>query len=809
MEERRGQKRAWDDLYRVAFGMALGYVGGRYLESTGESGLATNWIWLLAACLSATLIAFSMLRWIRVVKFQTKGIHVLMMGISVTVGLMVDAPTRQWMAHQIHWEEPSNRLLVEGKVLGHDPMKVTVASDHGLMQLRLPASLVLERVHHGDILQVLGTALPAQAARNPGAFDGVSWMVANGLNGVLDVNRIRIHHRHAEPALPLQDVLRGTFSLDPVHAWVLHRIDGLFDTPSVRALAGAMLLGDRRLLTPQVVDNFRHAGLMHLLAVSGLHFGCVVLFSWLIAGSMVRRLALPAPTQQILLSLLVSLGSLFYATLAGWTPSVQRSFLMLIMAMGCRLRGHTHWMMRSLVISALLILCLDPAQWRAVGTHLSFAAVTGIGLALKVMGRHDSPLSTNLRLGINAVITPMLVSTAAFMGTLPVLLWHMGWVPVIALLTSPPAVAVTTATLTLAITAVIMPVGGSLAASVSSLGFKLLMGLSQKAETLSFAIIRASDSMDLLLASLPMVCLFLASTALRRYVKWMVVTILLGSASILVLLPRDISMIMLDVGQGDALIIDPGRIRSGPQDSHDNAEDHASVWVMDTGPGERSGSLVRDALEAMGYRSINLVLSHADSDHTGGTGALEKSVHVASRSIPWNVSDSIAGAPKTLLRGDFLPLPSHMRGYVLHPFEPGRRNTHSLVILLVSGRTGILLTGDMEKEEEHQLVATYGRLFDLLNVRILKVAHHGSSTSSSHELVQRFKPHLALISAGVGNPFGHPHKDVIDRLHEAGAQTLATMDLGAIRLRHITSRPRIDCHARGTWRPFRQGSTCQ
>ncbi|MGA1495408.1 MAG: hypothetical protein ACO37D_08435, partial [Rhodothermales bacterium] len=75
-------------------------------------------------------------------------------------------------------------------------------------------------------------------------------------------------------------------------------------------------------------------------------------------------------------------------------------------------------------------------------------------------------------------------------------------------------------------------------ASVSSLGFELLMGLSQKAETLSFAIIRASDSMDLLLASLPMVCLFLASTALRRYVKWMVVTILLGSASILVLLPR-------------------------------------------------------------------------------------------------------------------------------------------------------------------------------------------------------------------------------------------------------------------------------
>jgi competence protein ComEC len=210
----------------------------------------------------------------------------------------------------------------------------------------------------------------------------------------------------------------------------------------------------------------------------------------------------------------------------------------------------------------------------------------------------------------------------------------------------------------------------------------------------------------------------------------------------------------------------------------------------------------------MGHRSINLVLSHADSDHTGGTGALEKSVHVASRSIPWNVSDSIDGAPKTLLRGDFLPLPSHMRGYVLHPFEPGRRNTHSLVILLVSDRTGILLTGDMEKEEEHQLVATYGRLFDLLNVRILKVAHHGSSTSSSHELVQRFKPHLALISAGVGNPFGHPHKDVIDRLHEAGTQTLATMDLGAIRLRHITSRPRIDCHARGTWQLFRQGSTC-
>ncbi|MGL4953671.1 MAG: ComEC/Rec2 family competence protein, partial [Culicoidibacterales bacterium] len=121
-------------------------------------------------------------------------------------------------------------------------------------------------------------------------------------------------------------------------------------------------------------------------------------------------------------------------------------------------------------------------------------------------------------------------------------------------------------------------------------------------------------------------------------------------------------------------------------------------------------------------------------------------------------------------------------------------NNHSLVLLSQIGGLNWLFTGDIERSVEQQLVAAYPNLA----VDVLKVAHHGSKTSSSALFLHAFQPTYGLISAGLNNRFNHPHPDVIAQLQALGIETFTTSEVGMIRYQYKTQ----------TWRCF-QREQCQ
>jgi competence protein ComEC len=132
---------------------------------------------------------------------------------------------------------------------------------------------------------------------------------------------------------------------------------------------------------------------------------------------------------------------------------------------------------------------------------------------------------------------------------------------------------------------------------------------------------------------------------------------------------------------------------------------------------------------------------------------------------------------------------------VLHPPEPDWerprvRNDDSVVLEAVYGDVAILLAGDITAQVERAIVPE----LTPARVRVLKVAHHGSRTSSSRELVEAWRPQLALVSAGRGNTFGHPAREVVERLEQAGARVLRTDRDGQITVE-------TDGHTL-TWRTF-------
>ncbi|OGZ07336.1 MAG: hypothetical protein A3C93_00825 [Candidatus Lloydbacteria bacterium RIFCSPHIGHO2_02_FULL_54_17] len=234
----------------------------------------------------------------------------------------------------------------------------------------------------------------------------------------------------------------------------------------------------------------------------------------------------------------------------------------------------------------------------------------------------------------------------------------------------------------------------------------------------------------------------------------------------------------LDVGQGDAVFIEAP---NGNQLLYD--------------AGGPSGAVLRALAEAMPFwdRSIDVVvLSHPDLDHIGGFPEVFKRYRIALLLEPGATSDNGAyaatmealraeGSAHFLARkGMTIDLGGGVFADVLYPdrdMSDMETNSASVILRIRYGETAFLLSGDLPKDLEEYAVAIYG---NKLEAEVLKLGHHGSRTSSSEAWLRAVQPDVAIISAGKGNRYGHPHIEVITLLGRLGIPSVATFADGTI-----------------------------
>jgi competence protein ComEC len=677
---------------------------------------------------------------------------------------------------------------------GADPAPLRFRLPAGLgVRLTVPISPEEEIPWNiGDRLETTARLGPPRSWRNPGGFDYAAALRTHGvsLSGSIKSPRL-VEPLGREPAWR-----RAGPRLRRRLVTALENA-----APDRRATADfllALLLGERQSLDPDLEDRLKRAGVYHILALSGFNVALVAG-----AAGWALRLVLRKPGARRVATILILL---FYGLVARPGGSILRATLMGAALLVARQAGRSGSAAGSLATSGTILLLLCPAWLADPGFQLSYAATLGLLFGLRPAGMpaNRGRLAPRTRaarailwLGGQAMGS-IRVSAAALAATAPLTARHFQSVTLAGLLANLAAVPLASLGLFLGMAAAPLamawPAGARALLTVAAPLVSLLDASASFAADLpgaSFFIQPPSWGAAALLLLLAAAAALSPRGAARRA--------LFGLAAVVALLlaargrdprpPGRLDFVVFDVGQGDALLV---RTPLG------------KTMLVDAGGLPRGdfdvgARVIAPALRALGVLRLDLlVVTHPHQDHLGGAPAIVRTFR------PESVWIGASGFDDPRLRaleaaaeatGTRLLLPRRgvtvrFGGLHLDVLNPVSRpegrarsgrsgNDESIVLRVRFGCRSLLLTGDMEGPAESSLLAE-GRP---VAAEILKVAHHGSDTSTGAMFLEAVAPGTAVVSAGLFNPWGHPSPRVIRRLEAAGVRVFRTDRDGAVRAR--------------------------
>lgn len=645
-------------------------------------------------------------------------------------------------------------------------------------------------VRPGQRIRLSGATLnPLPPLRNPGQFDYGSYLQSRGITAISYIRSAdQVQIPDSTVAFSLENRL-----FFPLRMSLSRAIERYF-SPDIAGILKALLLGVRDDVNRDIREDFQNAGVIHVLAISGLHVSFVVLFIiWLLKSMPVYF------KHRNWLTILLLIA---YMLLTGANPPVVRATTMAVIIYLGKNVERAGNMPNYLFAAASIILMAQPQQLFWIGFQLSFSAVAAIIYFLPKLEVLFEPLleridSATAQQRIRKfLILPYCASFAAQIGVVPLGMFYFQKFSLISFLINPPVIlatcgAVLTGFVFLIFQSIIAPI-----AAISAFLLEYLMrGIVQ---SVHFAANFPFAYFDVLGFSIAGIAAYFCAIFLLFHFKnvWFRRVFaggFAGTLSLSVLFSMQIpalDVLMLDVGQGDATLLRTAQrqtllIDAGPATDEWSSADFAII----------------PAMQHLGESRLRgLFITHPHLDHYGGAFRLLDFATIDTVYLPplplASEMDSLLQRfrekripVRTLRSGDVLDIDAETKIFVLAPDSAlanyatasGKNvNNGSLVLLVKHRESTLLFTGDAEAEAEIA-VRKWGKL---LHCDVLKVGHHGSKTSSTPGLLSLVKPKFATISAGKFNRFGHPDSIILRRLNAIHTTVFRTDLQQAIWLRH-------------------------
>jgi len=632
---------------------------------------------------------------------------------------------------------------------------------------------------YGDEIRFQSKIKRVKPPKNPELFDYQQYLQSKDVfaTGWLK-NDKKIYKRKSKGASPLRyaNILKIEITE------MIHRATN----PEVASILVALLTGNRGEVSKETEKIFVNSGVIHVLAVSGLHVGYISLIFLLIFGF----LRFPRKLKY----LLTILGLWFYTAIVNFKPSVVRAVTMASCLLGGKILERNSNIYNIVAFAALLQTIIKPEQLFSIGFQLSFIAVFSIiyfnKRLIKMLPAKLKPENISNKY-LRHFEQLFLVSLSAQLGIFPLIIFYFNKISLIALFLNMLAVPLVSLIGALGFAQVILGFIWS--------GFNIVYGELQNI-LIHFlrTVVKAATKLPWAHFEVPqisllgIILLYLGLLMIlnidKRRVRAGALIFGISLANLWVwnstLQRNHLEVLFFDLGKGESCLV---QTTSGKNILIDCGE--KGYYKND------ARSVIAKYLNKRGVHKIDLlILSHPHNDHIGGAPYIIKKFNIqkiwslglnskgSAVSQINHLSDSLNISIHHPISGEVNLFDKNLLIKVCHPFKRIRQthfscNNNSIVIKLSFGEMDLLFTGDIEQEAEQTLV----RLGKILESEILKVPHHGSNSSSTSNFINNISPELAIITGGDTDELDSVNR-VVNRYRNQEVKLINTNTRGAVKL---------------------------
>ena len=658
------------------------------------------------------------------------------------------------------------------------------------------------KLQYGDIIEVKGKYEEPESRRNYKGFDYKLYLKTKNILGTLKSTNIKkVSHKIENP---IEYIESKSIKLSEN---LKQKANNILPQEIASIFIG-IILGDRTEIPEEAIENFRNANMSHILAVSGMHMSYLILLATQIIGKLIGK------KQSYYISIILIIEYMF---LTGFSASIIRAGIMGIILISSKIFYKNNDVLTNIAISALIILLKNPYTILDLSFQFSYGGTIGIILFQKFISKNflekiikSKKIIEIISVTISAQIIILPISIIQFnklniyfiltnliIGFIIGPVMACGFIFLITLIINVKTAQIFSIILQIAIKALILtsqiaklpysniylPTPNFIQIIIYFLSIHIFMFIyyiyNTKNKTQTVKRFRNIISMIKFYLKYRM-------TPKTKSRTKIISIIIIALIMVMQIIPKDLKVYFVDVNQGDSTFIVTPKGKTilidGGGSSYTNVGKNTLLpYILDRG-----------------YTKIDIaIISHMDLDHCDGIIYLMDKIKIKTIIIgkQYEESDNYKRfvklakekriEVKIVEAGENINIERNVNLDILWPDNKNKIsenaiNNNSLVFKLKYKKYSILFTGDIEEIAEKAILERYK---NMLQSTILKVAHHGSKTSTTAEFLKAVKPRYALIGVGKNNKFGHPSENTIKKLKEMKVKIFRTDELGEITIK--------------------------